>query len=193
MKLTIFFILLFAWSNAFSQVKTSIIFKEKRVDSINSQIDSILLVGIGSTVTRIFLDDLSQLIKKDLNHYNIVADYLYLGKTKAEGQSRFDTISKKGYGAILFFLPDGESYFDIQGSMNRTTTNSAMGPITTANPFSQIDYQQDFNFQLYITEANMKKVWTASIQVSGDLSKSTNAKKLAALLLSSFKKNKYIK
>ena len=188
MKLKYLLILLFGCFNAFSQDFSSISFEEKQTDSINTKIDSILLIGIGSTVTRIFLDDFSKSIKKDFKNENIVANYIYLGKTAAEGKSGFDTISKKGYKAILFFLPKGVSHFDVQGGLN----NSGIGPITTTTAYSQIEYQQDFNFNLYIPDANMKKVWAASIKVSGDLSKSKTSNKLAAKLLSSFKKNKYI-
>ena len=193
MKQVFFLLFLLSCLNVFSQRNSFIVFNEKQVDSIDKKIDSILLVGVGSTTTRIFLEDLSESILKGLKDENIVADYRYLGKSTAEAQSGLDTINKKGYKAILFFLPRGEASFDVQGDMNRISSNTSIGPITTTTPTSRIEYQQDFSFQLFIPEANMERIWTASVGVSGDLSKSKNAKKIADKLLYSFKNNKYIR
>ncbi|HET9744248.1 MAG TPA: hypothetical protein VFP97_00965 [Chitinophagaceae bacterium] len=193
MKLKYLFILLLGWFHASSQKNTSIIFQERMIDSIDKKIDSILLIGIGSTTTRIFLDDLSRSIIKGLNDDGIVADYQYLGKTTVDAQSTFDTINKKGYKGILFFLPTGDSFFDVQGDLTRINSNTRVGSITPVIGSSKIDYEQDFNIQLCIPNLKMKKVWTASLEVSGDLSKSKNANKVAAKLLSYFKKNNYIK
>ena len=192
MRLKYFIVLLLCWSNSFSQRNALVVFEETQIDSISNKIDSILLIGTGTTTTRIFLDELSQYIMKDLNDNSIVANYFYVGKTAAETKLGFDTISKKGYKAILFFLPIGESFFDVQGDLNQTRSNTAIGPITTTIATSRIAYQQDFNFLLCIPDGTMKKVWTASLQVSGDLSKSKAAKKVATKLLSNFKKNRYI-
>jgi hypothetical protein len=92
-----------SWSYSFSQRNASVVFEGKLVDSIDKRIDSILLVGTGSSTTRIFLDDLSQHLIKVLNDNGIEANYRYIGRTPTETQSAFDTINKKGYKAILFF------------------------------------------------------------------------------------------
>ncbi len=192
MKLKIFIILLLGFSNSFSQ-RNSIIFEEKQVDIIHKKIDSILVIGSGSVTTRIFLDELSQFIMKDLNDNRIFANYYYLGKTPGEAQSGFDTINKKGYKAILFFLPKGESFFDVQGGLNRTTTNTKIGPVSPAFATSRLEYQQDFDFLLCIPGTTMETVWSAFVEVSGDLGKSKAAKKVAAKLISHFKKNRYMR
>ena len=193
MKLKFLFILILFGFKAFSQKKTSLLFEEQQVDSIDTQIDSILLIGVGSTTTRIFLDDLSRLIIEEFNGNNIMTDYYYLGRTVTEFQPKFDSIDKKKYKAILFFLPKGESFFDIQGDLIRSSSNTAIGPISIATATSRIAYEQDFDFQLCLPGVDMKKVWTATLEVTGDLSKSKNAKKISAKLLYYFKKNKYIK
>jgi hypothetical protein len=193
MKLKYLLILLLSWFNAFSQSNTEIIFEENHADSIDKKIDSILLIGVGTSTTRIFLDDLSQHIMKDLYDDEVVTKYYYLGKTITEAQSEYDTINKNGFKAILFFLPKGASFFDVQGKLNRTTSNSKIGPITTTFATSKIYYQQDFDFQLYLSDANLKKFWAASVEVSCDPSKTKNAKKVGTKLLTYFKRNKYIK
>jgi hypothetical protein len=187
------FLLLFASvKNGFSQRHNKFILEQKQIDSIGKPIDSILIIGIGSSTTRIFLDDLSQSVINRLTDDSIVAHYLYLGKTSTEAQSALDTVNKKGYNAILFFFPQGSSFYDVQGSLNQTTANTRLGPITTIAAFSRIDYQQDFNLQLCIQDSEWKQIWTASLEVAGDLRKPKNAKNIAARLLSYFKTNHYI-
>jgi len=187
-------LLLLNWFNASAQRNREIIFNERQADSIDNKIDSLLLIGIGSTTTRIFLDDLSQYVIQGLNDDSIVARYYYLGRSMEEAQPEFDTISKKGYKAILFFLPKGGSNFDVQGQLNRISADTrGLGRITISSASSRIDYYQSFNFQLCTPTANMNAVWTALVEFSGDLSKSRNAKKVATKLLSSFKKHKYLK
>jgi hypothetical protein len=193
MRIKYLVILMLFWSHSFSQRNASVVFEGKLVDSIDKQIDSILLVGTGSSTTRIFLDDLSQHLIKVLNNNGIEANYRYVGRTPTETQSAFDTINKKGYKAILFFLPKGSSFWDVQGNSNRFSSNTAIGTVNITTASSRIDYQQDFNFLLCISESKMKNVWTASVEVSGDLSKPKAANKVANKLVSDFKKNRYIK
>ncbi len=168
-----------------------VFFKEKQADSIDRKIDSILLVGIGSSTTQMFLDELSVYIIDNLHDSGIACKYSYLGKTVKEAQSDYDTVSKKGFKAILFFLPRGASFFDVHGNLNRTTSRTPIGPITTTIARSGTYYRQEFDFVLYLPGNNMKKVWSADVEVSGDPANSRNAKTLAARLLFYFKNNGY--
>ncbi len=188
MKQKYLLILLFCWFNASTQNNTTI-FKETQADSADRKIDSILLIGVGSATTRMFLDDLSDYIMDGLQDGGMVAKYCYLGKTVTEARSEYDTISKKGFKAILFFLPKGASFFDVHGNINRTK----IGPVTMKIATSRTYYQQKFDFVLYLQDNHMKKIWSSSVEVSGDPSKSRNAKTLAARLLYYFKSNGYTK
>ena len=105
MKLKFLLILLFVWSASYSQRNIPVVFQQEYVDSIDYNLDSILLVGVGSITTRIFLEDLSQYIIQDFQERNIIAKYVYLGKTMSEAKLAFDTVEKKGYKAILGFFP----------------------------------------------------------------------------------------
>lgn len=193
MKIKYLLLFLLGWSSAFSQRNTNIFFAEKQADTIDHKIDSILLVGAGSTTTRIFLDDLSQYIMKELTKGNIVTNYYYLGKSISEAKSELDTINKKGYKAILFFLPKGESFFEAQAKLNRISPTTRIGTITTTFATSRIDYQQNFSFQLCFPDSNMNRMWSALVEVSGDLSKAKITKKVGTKVLYYFRKNKYIK
>jgi hypothetical protein len=192
MKLLYLVIFSIGWSNAYTQAGTKIIFEETQADSIGKKIKNILLIGVGTSATRIFLDDLNDHIIKELNNDGVLTKYYFLGKSIAEERSGFDTIDKAGFDVVLFFLPKGESLFDVQGKTYRNKSKTAIGPITTKIAKSQVYYEQDFNFLLCMPTGNLKEIWTASVRVSCDLTKSKNAKKVGTKLLSSLKSNKYI-
>lgn len=178
---------------SFSQRNLEIGFKERLADSVDTKFDSILIVGVGSSTTRLFLDDLSDCMIKDLAPKPVNAKFFYLGKTVAEAKRSFDTLNKKGYKAILFFMPKGESIFDVHGEMTTTSTNSRVGPISLTTASAGIYYYQYFDVHLYINEAAMKKVWSAWLEVSGDISKVKQVKKAARKVLNKFEKNGYVK
>ena len=68
MKYTMLILLSLISLNTYSQ---EIEFTEKQADSINVKLDSILILGIGSTPTRIFLDDLSNKLVKEFSKKHI--------------------------------------------------------------------------------------------------------------------------
>lgn len=188
----ILFFSCFTASSQFSTESTEIKFAETRVDSIENKFDSVLLIGVGSSVTRLFLDVLSDNFSDSLKGRKISARYYYLGKNIKAAKKDFDTINKAGYKAILFFLPREESFYNAYSTMSQLTTNTRIGTLTLRIASSGISYKQNFNFQLYIPGTDMKKIWAASVEVSCDPSKSTPAKEVSKKLLLSFKNNKYI-
>jgi hypothetical protein len=194
MKLKYLPILLLSCFNAFSQRNSKISFEEHQADSIEKKIDSILLIGIGSTTTRIFLDELSHEFTKGLSDGGVVTQYCYLGKDITQVRSEYNKINKDGFKAILFFLPADESSFDVQGTLQRITTPpTILGPMKMTMATSKTYWQQNFNFQLYLPDRDMTRIWTASVEVSGDLAKSRNPKYVGNKLLFYFKRNKYLK
>ena len=196
MKLFFLLILLLAGVCATSQRKTKIIFKEKRFGGITQKIDSILVIGMGSSSTRIFLDDLSSTLIKDMGENSIVSRYYFLGKDIATLQTVYDTIDKRGYKAILFFLPVQSSNLKERRIYNEITSPpkvlAILGPVEVKMASSKIWYQQHFNFHLALPGVELKKIWTASVEVSCDLRKSKNARLTGHRLLFYFKKNRYI-
>lgn len=160
--------------------------QQKQAESIHVDINSILLIGVGSSITRIFLDELSEYLTKSLKDSGIVAKYYYLGKDRMNVQSEIDTINKQGFKAILFLLPTGASSYDVQAGLNRMTLHPNLGGFNVRTARSKISYQQDFDFQLYLPGLNMKKIWAASVSVSGDPSKFRTVDKVGTKLLLCF-------
>lgn len=192
MKTKYLLIFLFCWATGYSQSGRKLFIKETQRDSVRKEIKTMLIVGVGSTVTRVFLDEFTDFIIKDFTNANIATTYHYLGKTMDEAKLEWDTINRESFDAVLLLVPDGTSFFDSQGGISRNTYTTARGPVTTMIATSNIDYEQDFNFLLYVKEDMFKKTWAASVEVYCDPGRSGNAKKLATKLMSCFKTNKYI-
>ncbi len=197
MKLSFLIILIFISLNGYSQfgqfLYTDIDFKENQADTINIKLDSILILGIGSSVTRIFLDDLSAKIIEELKTQDIIASYSYLGKNRDEANKQFRLMNKGGYKAILVFLPKDTALFETKNFRSTNTTHGDYGPIQTTRTYSRLSYQQSFNFQFYKTGKVMQRFWNALVDIDCDPGKKYATKKLANKLLNRLKNNKYIK
>lgn len=186
-------VLSFACLNVTSQNNKKLVFEQTFVDTIENRIDSILLIGIGSSATRIFLDDLSQYLKKNFLNDRIETKYHYAGPGLKKAQADFDTINKQGFKAILFFLPNDPAVFEVQAYFTRMSVPSSFGQIRYKHASSSILYQQGFDFQLHTTNRGMKKIWAASVDVSGEAGKSKRARQVADKLHAYFKANSYLR
>lgn len=194
MKRKYFLLFLFlACLNVFSQNNKKLAFEQTFVDTIENRIDSILLIGIGSSATRIFLDDLSQHLKKNFMDDRIETKYHYAGIDLKKAKADFDTINKQGFKAILCFLPNDPAVFEVQAHLTGMSVPSRFGPITYRRASSSILYQQGFDFQLHLPSVAMKKIWAASVDVSGEAGKSKRAKQLGDKLYACFKANNYLR
>ena len=188
MKLAMFIILSLISLNIYSQ---DIEFTEKQANSISIKLDSILILGIGSTPTRIFLDDLSNKLIEKLGKKRINVSYVFLGKDADEAKNEFAKINKNGFQAILWLLPKGSVFFDTQ-----TRTLRGFDPNTGRSigdtKYSQLRYKQAFDFQLYKTFESNEKIWNAYVDVDCIPGKKSTVNTLADKLLNAFKMNNYI-
>ena len=187
LKLLILFILISL--KGYSQLEpilyTEIDFNEKQADTISLKLDTILILGKGASVARIFLDDLTNKLIKELNKEKIVASYVYLGNNSDEVKGKFKLIDKQKYKGILFVSPTDTATFDTKYS---TSPSTAQGSTNS----SRITYQQTFKFQFYDVGKGMKVFWSALIDIDCDPSKKYAANRVSSKLLARFKKNKYI-
>lgn len=196
MKFRFLFILLFAALNTKAQnhrlYYTDVDFKENQADTLNARLDSILLIGMGSSLERIFLNDLSDKLIKDFASKKITASYIYLGKTTEEAKGNYKEINRDNYKAILFFFPTDTSVFDI-----RRIRSNIIIPIPVAGAFirpsrSRTTYEQSFNIILFRMDETVTKIWEASVDIDCEPGKKNGAKKLGNKILDRFKINNYI-
>jgi hypothetical protein len=192
MKPALFTILLFTSLNSFSQGPTDLVFEEKQADSAFHLIDSILIIGMGSMPSQIFLDEVSNAVIEELTKKKVIAHYHYLGKTNTEAWAALDTLNKSGYQAILFFIPRGFSFYEVQGESILFSIPTRLGNLEPAFSISWVDYEESFNVDLCEASKEMKVFWSASAKVACVLGKPKTAKKLADKIISRFKSNHYI-
>ncbi len=189
MKYTMLILLSLISLNTYSQ---RIVFTEKQADSLNVKLDSILILGIGTTPTRIFLDDLSNRLVKEFTNRKINVSYVFLGKDVAEAKREFASINKAGYKAILWFLPKGSAYFNTETYVTRGGFNSATGRSTGPTEVSILRYKQAFDVHLCKTDKNNELFWNAEVDINDAPGKKNTINSLADKLMEVFKKNNYI-
>ncbi len=198
MKCKCLFILIFTVLSTKAQFPllsyTDVDFKENQADTLTVKLDNILLVGIGSSLERIFLNDLSDKLIKDFASKQIKASYVYLGRTTEEARKNYNDIVTGTYNTILFFSPTDTSVFDIKNITSRVPiprqTNGAT--VTFNRNRNRITYQQSFDIVLFETGKEMTKIWEASVDIDCKPDKKNGAKKLGDKILTRFKFNNYI-
>ena len=198
MKHKYLFILLFTAISSQGQnhrlYYTDIDFRENQTDTLNSKLNSILIIGIGSSLERIFLNDLSDKLIKDFSSKKITATYIYLGKNAEEAKKNYDAANTHNYNAILFFHPTDTSRFDIKHIKSNIFIPLQLIPTAVIfRPARNRDtYEQSFDILLYKTGNDEIKIWSASVDIDCEPGKKNGVNKLENKIFKRFIANRYI-
>jgi len=186
----LFFIIIIS-SNSVSQVPRHTLYRETMADTLGKQLNNILILGIGSTPSRIFLDNLSEKLINKFESANVKAEYRYLGKTVAEAREDSNLNQVKDFKAVLLFIPRDSSFFEVKITKN----NFSIPRLTNSNEFitRNFIYEGNFDIRLYTTEEEKKLIWTAFTDVTNQLTKTSIYSKISKKIISDFKKNGYIR
>ena len=189
-------ILVVNFTSANAQKKVFIL-TESKTDTIHQRFQSILILGAGSTVTRVFLDRLSEELIKKLNSEKINSEYYYLGKDIDTLSETFISITKKDYDAILIFNPDDTARFKSTSKERRNviTLPSTGVEYTLIGKTTSIktSYHQSFNLNLYSYEDKSKSLWEANLIVDFNMGRLSNYQKISNKIYWRLKANNYIK
>jgi hypothetical protein len=192
MRALIFISFLFIHPYLFSQVIKKTTFEEISADNSNRRFDSILIIGAGSTATRIFLDDLvTQLVEK-LDSKNVVTTYMYLGKKNEMLNEFLDTFKNAGYKVIMVFQPKEQAFLYTKKRRSINFVQLGDRSIVSSARQDKLNYEGEFIIVLYENNQKKRDFWKASLKVRNDPSKSRSAKKISNWILSSFTKNNYL-
>lgn len=196
MKFKHFFFLLFVALNTQGQnhrmYYTDVDFRETQADTFAGKLNSILLVGIGSSLERIFLDDLSEKLIEDFSSKKITASYSYLSKNLKEAQKNFNDSNINKYKAVLFFYPTGTTLFENRYIRSNIFIPLLVSPIILRPGRHRDTYEQSFQISLYKTTDSLTRVWNANVDIDCEPGKKKGAKKLGNKILKQFIINKYI-
>ena len=197
MKCKLLFIIVFMNLHAKAQFDrlyyTDVDFRETKADTLDIKLDSILIVGIGSSLERIFLDDLSNKLIKDFSSKKIVATYSYIGKTMPDANKNYKEVNKDGYKAVLLFRPTDTSWFDIEHkSAGLGGIPTPIGFLSTSFSRNRTTYQQTFSLQLFKIDKKLTEIWCASVDIDCEPDQKKGSKKVGNKIVARFKSNKYI-
>ena len=167
-------------------------FRVLQADTLHKRIDSILIVGSGLTMTRIYLDQLSDQLEKEFKEREVVATYHYLGKSAEEVQLRLPSVDQGGYKAILFLIPLDTATFSRTKSNTRVDATSVGGPAFDV-PFSRQTFEQEFEFQLCQPGTASNPFWKATLVIACSPGNTHLANKLAKKVLGEFARSGYLK
>lgn len=197
MKFKFLFALLFIAFSANAQFDrmyyTDVDFRETKADTLDVKLDSILLIGMGASLERMFLNDLSNKLIEDFSSKKIVATYTYLGKNIAEAKQHYKEINKNGYKAVFLFCPTDTSVFDIQHpSTSIIIPVPGTGVVNLRTGRKRTMYEQTFDLQLFKIDKELTRIWCASVDIDCEPKKTNGSKKVGNKILARFKSNKYI-
>ncbi|UAY51139.1 hypothetical protein [Ferruginibacter albus] len=168
-------------------IKNHVYVEEKQADSINIKLDSILILSVGPSTTRIVLNDLNDYLSKKLSKKKIFTSYAYLGRNITDAKKEFKLLNTDGYKAILLFLPKDSAFFEVTHSYS----NRDREPVVWTRT-ENLYYEQAFDFRFYKAGQNPEKFWNALVEIDGDPSDNFATKKIGNKLISLFTKHKYI-
>lgn len=179
-------------SNA--QQTESKIFHQVKADTLNRKLGKMMIIGIGSTSSRIFLERLGEKLVTKFTAKGLKAEYMYMGKTISEAKQKFDTLANNNFDAFLVFTPKDTSFFGTTAELNN---NIATGLFLGGNANSReksyyISYHQDFHVRLYHASDKTNFVWSGLLNADCDLTSAGIYKHISKMILNCFRKNRYM-
>lgn len=194
MRLLFIFMILIGTQTLFSQNANTSRFRDTKADTLQKQIQTLIILGVGSTATQFFLDNLEEKMIKAFKGEHVDVEYRYLGKTVAEARQDTSLNYAHNFEAVLLFIPSDTSYFDIYDHYGYIPVPippyGSIGGRTVVS--TNVNYEQEFEVRLYTKEPQHKLIWSALLKVDGLMSKKIYSS-IAKSFISRFKKHKYIK
>ncbi len=174
---------------------TDIDFREEFVDTAVNKVDSILILGVGASLERMFLHDLSNKMIESLQKKNIFASYSYLGKSISEIRQNKLSIDLQGYKAVFILRPTDTASFAVQLRKGKMIVPSLTAPLGfEVAKFTRIrdTYRQSFDFSLFSHEGSLKPIWRATADIDCEPGKKAGYTKMARKILGRLEVNKII-
>lgn len=199
MRLTFLLLILLLSLNSNGQNRrmyyTDVDFWEYQADTLVGKLDSILLIGIGNSMERIFLSDLGEELIKDFATKKVTASYVYLGKSLGEADKNYNDIKKSDYSTFMVFSPTDTSQFYTKHIKSRffIPLPTTIYPYNFVQPERRREtYIQTFDITLFTSTNSSKRIWSATVDIDCEPQKKKGAKKLGNKIMSRFIANNYI-
>ncbi len=167
---------------------------ETKKNIIQKKFNNILIIGAGSTATRLFLDNLTQDLIKELNRKNIEATYYYDGKLDRNTQINFKNFINEKYDAYIVFNLSDTSYVHKKNkSLPLNIPISSGGGTAQINlNYSKLRYAEDFLIEFFEYSNSKVSLWEAVLKLNFDFSKEKFYHNITNMLVKNFKENKLL-
>ncbi len=185
------FLCFFIFLNS-SSAQDKISYEEITTRTMAKPCKKMLIIGFGSTVTRIFLDKLTGDLIARMEKQEIKAAYEYQGSEPSADFKVPDAAKFAAYDAVLVFSSQDSSH--IQSGLKRKsypTLTPQTGNINFSVARTQFAYFQAFNVALFYSSDATELIWDANFAVRCDLTKSKAYAKVSKQIFESLQKNKY--
>ncbi|MDI9364201.1 MAG: hypothetical protein QM541_04560 [Flavobacterium sp.] len=164
---------------------------ETSVSKSDTKIKSILLVGVGSTPSRLFLENLSTEIIKNFKRLDITCDFTYEGKIPKGSHVDLKEIVTADYNAYLVINPIDTSYIDAHKDVGFFVTPLPSGYGASGSVIGN-QYKEDFYVELYTNNGLLNKVWQAELKLDFDVVNNDKYVKIAKEIFDRLIKNGFI-
>jgi hypothetical protein len=170
-KTTLLFLGLVFFTASIKAQKISL--TETKTNSTIKKYNSILIIGGGSTASRLFLDNLSEKLIAILLTKNITCEYKYIGNIERGEQITDLPIFDNKHDGYLLFNPTDTSIMKITtstngGSIFSNDINNAPGGHLYSR---KVSYEETFDISFYDNENKKTSIWEAELTVNADFSK----------------------
>lgn len=157
----------------------------------NTKIKSILLVGVGSTPSRLFLENLSIELIKNFKRLDITCDFTYEGKIPKGSHVDLKEIITADYNAYLVINPIDTSYINAHKDVGFFATPLPGGYGASGSLIGN-QYKEDFYVELYTNNSLLNKVWQAELKLDFDVANNDKYVKIAKEIFDRLIKNGFI-
>ena len=188
MRKHLFIFLIFILPCLSSTGQRGVSYKETKKENLSQNFKNILILAVGSTVSRVFLDDLGEKLILLFEKNKVNASYEYLGKEKEETIKNYLKISFKKRDVVLIIYPNEKTYFEVINEVTQTYSHGIMSTNVNSRPI----YQQEFSFILLKAEDRSSPFWSAHIDVTAELGGPRLCKLIAKRIVERFRQNQYI-
>lgn len=138
-----------------------------------------MVVGTGSSATRIFIDKLANELNIKFKKSKIKLEYQYLGKTYTDAAKKLSNFTDSSFDSYLIFSPKDTSSFN--GYV-------AQGYFSTSDV---IWYHQNFEVSFYVVNKR-EPVWKTLLDVNTDINEIKVYSMIVNYIYKAFKANGYI-
>ncbi len=168
-------------------------FVETKTNQTIKNYKKVLLAGIGSVETRLFLETLSEKLIKEFESRKVESNFFYLGDDPKEANEQVKTLLNNQYDAIIIFAPLDSAFFSVLNYKSGTQSYTpGIGTIITSRTSRKIIYAQDLYVNLIEIVPQKSLIWSVNLSLDFDPTKRRIYSQITKSFTKSLRNNKIL-